>query len=247
MKRCPQCSTVYSDETQYCLNDGAVLIEENSPSSETEEFEEETIIRHDPIVVDFGAANQPTEQFNYQPAPPANRPTIIVEKQRNTGKYLLFLIVGLVLGGGLVLVGLLTARTFSRGDTMANGKTSNKTQTEKVLVSNQSPSAQANAVENINSQSNANLALNDSSVVEANKIHEEKTSAADDEFNGRVITLNAYLRAAPSKTSSQVSILPKGDRLKIGERENPNSPWYKVTCEHGESGWMHGDTIEFTN
>ncbi len=234
MKRCPQCSTVYGDETQFCLNDGSVLVEETAPEHNFNDDEEETIIRHDPIIVDVGTANQPTEQFNYQPA---NRPTIIVEKQRNTGKYLLFLIVGLILGGGLVLAGLLIARTFNQNDNTANVKTNNKNQTEKVTISNQNANAPT---------PNANSLLSNINALESNKIHEEKTSAADDEFNGRVITLNAYVRSAPSKFAAQVSILPKDDRIKIGERENPNSPWYKVTCEHGISGWMHGDTIEFT-
>ncbi len=235
MKRCPQCDTIYSDETQFCLHDGAVLIDEIAADDD-----EETIIRHHSITVDIPAA--PT---NYQTFPIANQPTIIVEKQRNTGKYLLFLIVGLLLGSGLVLATLLVARSINQDET-ANVKTNNKNQTERVTVSNQPLNSQMNAVENINSQINANLALNNSNTLESNKVHEEKTVAADEDFNGRVITLNAYLRAAPSKTASEISILPKDDRLKIGERENPNSPWYRVTCEHGESGWMHGDTIEFT-
>lgn len=234
MKRCPQCDTIYSDETQFCLNDGAVLIDEIADD------DEETIIRHHPITVDIPAA-----QTNYQIPPAVNQPTIIVEKQRNTGKYLLFLIVGLLLGGGLVLATLLVARSLNQDET-ANVKATNKNQSESIIVSNQSLNSQTNAVENINSPTNSNLALNNSSTLEANKIHEAKTAADDEDFNGRVITLNAYLRAAPSKTASEISILPKDDRLKIGERENPNSPWYRVTCEHGESGWMHGDTIEFT-
>ena len=237
MKRCPQCSTVYTDETQYCLNDGTVLVEENLPLPSESEFEEETIIRHDPIVVDFGTANQPTEQFNYQPAPPVNQPTIIVERPRNTGKYLLFLIVGLVLGGGLVLATILVTRNYNQNENAANVKTNAKNQPEKVSVSNKIG----------NSQTNVNLAQNNVNSIESNKIHDKRTLADDDEFNGRVITLNAYVRSAPSKTSSQTAILPKDDRLKIGDRENPNSPWYQVTCEHGVSGWMHGDTIEFTN
>ena len=228
MKRCPQCNTTYTDETQYCLNDGAVLVEENLPLPSESEFEEETIIRHDPIVVDFGATQQPTEQFNYQPAPPVNQPTIIVERPRNTGKYLLFLIVGLVLGGGLVLATLLVARTYNRDDNAANVKTNKVNQTEKVSVSNKTG----------NSTTNANLAQSNSNPIESNKLHDERTSADDDEFNGRVITLNAYVRSAPSKSASQVAVLPKDDRLKIGDRENPNSPWYQVTCEHGISGWM---------
>lgn len=235
MKRCPQCDTIYSDETQFCLNDGAVLVDEIAVDDD-----EDTIIRHHPITVDIPAA-----QTHYQTAPVANQPTIIVEKQRNTGKYLLFLIAGLLLGGGLVLATLLVARVLNRDET-ADVKTNNKNQSERIVVSNQSLNSQTNAVENTNSQINTNLAPNNANALEANKVHEEKTVADDDEFNGRVITVNAYLRAAPSKTASEISILPKDDRLKIGERENPNSPWYRVTCEHGESGWMHGDTIEFT-
>ena len=73
----------------------------------------------------------------------------------------------------------------------------------------------------------------------------EKTFS-NDKFNGRVIMLNAYVRSAPSKSANKVDILPMDDRINIERRENANSPWYYVTCEHGTSGWMHGDTIEFT-
>ncbi|MDQ2747233.1 MAG: SH3 domain-containing protein [Acidobacteriota bacterium] len=229
MKRCLQCQTAYPDETQYCLKDGAVLAEE---AMSNDDYEEETIIRHEPIIVDFGAEQPPTEQFNYQAAP---RPTIIVEKQRNAGKYLLFLIAGLLMGGGLVLVGIFIARNFNQNNNAANVKP-NENQSVKISVSNQ----------NANSQTNVSGASNNTNTFESNTIHDERTSADDNDFNGRVITLNAYVRAAPSKTASQIAILPKDDRLKIGMRESPNSPWYQVVCEHGTSGWMHGDTIEFT-
>lgn len=234
MKRCPQCSSVYSDETQFCLNDGAVLVEEVAAETSFNDDEEATIIRHDPIIVDVGQANEPVYE-NVPIAP--NRPTIIVEKERNTGKYLLFLIVGLILGGGLVLAGLFIARNYSQNENVANVSINNKNQPEKVAVSNQ----------NINAATpNANFLQSNANTIEANTVHAEKSSADDADFNGRVITLNAYVRSAPSKTSAQISILPKDDRLKIGDRANPNSPWYKVTCEHGIFGWMHGDTIEFT-
>lgn len=234
MKRCPQCNAIYNDETQFCLNDGAVLIEETAPETDFNDDDEETVIRHNPIIVDVAQPN--AHDYRVPPTAPP-RPTIIVEKQRNTGKYLLFLIVGLVLGGVLVLAGLLIARNFNRDDNTANVKTDNENQTEKVVVSSQNSNA---------STPNANFLQSSVNAVDATAAHEERTSADDADFNGRVITLNAYVRSAPSKTSAQVSILPKDDRLKIGERANPNSPWYKVTCEHGVSGWMHGDTIEFT-
>jgi len=76
--------------------------------------------------------------------------------------------------------------------------------------------------------------------------HAVRTDDADDEFNGRVITLNAYVRSQPSRTAREIDVLPIDDRLEIEERENENSPWFEVTCEHGTKGWMHGNTIEFT-
>lgn len=234
MKRCPQCQNVYGDDIQFCLNDGAALVEETAPEMNYDDDDEATIIRHDPIIVDVGRAHEPVYQT---PPTVASRPTIIVEKERHTGKYLLFLIVGLLLGGALVLTGLLIARNSNRNDNPANVKINNKNQAEKVTVSNQ----------NSNANTTANLLQSNVNAVEASTVHEGKTSADDADFNGRVITLNAYVRAAPSKTAAEVTILPKDDRLKIGARANPNSPWYQVTCEHGITGWMHGDTIEFTD
>ena len=232
MKRCPQCSNVYTDETQFCLNDGAALVEENFALPTEADVEEDTIIRHDPIIVDFAGTNAPTEAFNYQTAPPVE-PTIIVERQRNTGKYLLFLVIGLLLGGSLVLATLFFARS---GNQTENAAKTNKNQTEKVVISNK----------NSDSPTNANVSQSLTNALEANNLHADKTAAGDDEFNGRVITLNAYVRSAPSKTATQIAVLPQDDRINIGTRESPNSPWYKVVCEHGTSGWMHGDTIEFT-
>ena len=87
MKKCPQCNNVYTDETQFCLNDGAALVEENFAMPTETNVEEDTIIRHDPIVIDFAQPNNvPAEQLNYQ----TPQPTIIVERQRNTGNICCF-------------------------------------------------------------------------------------------------------------------------------------------------------------
>jgi hypothetical protein len=61
MKRCPQCNNLYPNETQYCLNDGQLLISEvlPLPSQLSVDDEEATIIRNEPIVVDLSAANEP--------------------------------------------------------------------------------------------------------------------------------------------------------------------------------------------
>jgi hypothetical protein len=67
----------------------------------------------------------------------------------------------------------------------------------------------------------------------------------DDEFNGVVNTENANIRSAPN--SGVQDVLPKADRINIIERENATSPWYRVMCEHGVTGWMHGNTIKFSD
>ena len=82
--------------------------------------------------------------------------------------------------------------------------------------------------------------------VVSNVIHQTPTDADDSDFNGRVIAENAFVRASPSKTAAQTDVLPVNDRLHIERRESDNSPWFYVTCEHGTSGWMHGNTIEYT-
>ena len=82
--------------------------------------------------------------------------------------------------------------------------------------------------------------------ITASAKHEKRTDTDDDEFNGRVISQNAFVHAAPNRNSKQIDVLPVDDRLNIEERENESSPWFRVTCEHGTSGWMHGNTIEYT-
>ncbi len=223
MKKCPQCNTVFDDVLIYCTKDGMPLIEENLvlPSELSPDYEEETLINRDSITINIPATEKPTEEFNQLP-PTEQVVPIVIETQRNTGKYVLFLIAGLILGGGLVLgtlgfIWFLNQRNSVQTDTSNNR---NSAQTEDNSTS-KTPSI-------------------------AGEKHETRTDKSNDEFNGRVITLNAYVRSAPDRSSDEIDILPINDRLNIIRRENENSPWYFITCEHRTSGWMHGNTIEFT-
>jgi hypothetical protein len=222
MKKCPQCNTVYANETIYCLNDGTLLIEENFslPSAAVAmnlEDEAETILRHEPMVIDFAQNTSPNEP-NPNQTPP-NVSDMPPQKSSNIGKYAIFLMLGLLIGGGLVVGAIFLSKgLFQNSNINANRNVATvNTKTVKTPDSN---------------LANRHLA--------ANKIVDE------DELNGRVIAVNAYLRAAAGKDSAIVDTLPMDDRLKIGDRENENSPWYQITCEHGTSGWMHGNMIEFT-
>lgn len=80
------------------------------------------------------------------------------------------------------------------------------------------------------------------SVQASNDKHKEKNKTRkDSEFNGFVLSENANLRSAPNSTVFEA--LPKNDRLNIIERDGV---WYRVMCEHGSAGWMHGNTIDWS-
>ncbi|HEX8735350.1 MAG TPA: SH3 domain-containing protein, partial [Pyrinomonadaceae bacterium] len=132
---------------------------------------------------------------------------------------------------GLVLATLFLSGRFSR-----TGDAGNNSKTTANVNSNQSRS-------NIEPK---NVASPQDSPTPINPEHQKRTTVSDDEFNGRVITLNAYVRSSPSRSAPQLDVLPIDDRLTITARDNPNSPWFHVVCEHGTSGWMHGNTIEYT-
>jgi hypothetical protein len=229
MKRCPQCNSVFDDSQVFCANDGTSLIEETFvlPSEASPVDEEITVIHHEPpVTIDIHHPNQPpTEKFIYPPQPVETVIPVVIEKRRNTGKYLLFLFLGLVLGGGLVAAGVLFAVYLSQNRTSEVSNTANRSAPVTATPTpNRTPTA---------------------TPFTASAKHETRTDAPDDEFNGRVISLNAYVRSQPSRNSKEIDVLPVDDRLEIEERENENSPWFRVTCEHGTSGWMHGNTIEY--
>ena len=215
MKKCPQCNSVFADDNKYCLNDGTVLIKENlSLPSEVEFGEEPTIIRNAPIVVDIAPENQSPQQT------PAVQETIILhapppKRISKTPKYVVFLILGLLIGGGLVMAAFLLAGKFYQNqNSNAETASANLDSSEK-------------SGENINAKS-------------------DKTISDDfGEFNGRVIAVNANLRSEPGLYSEEIAVLPIDEKINIVRRENDNSPWYYVEAENGESGWIHGNTIEF--
>ena len=229
MKKCPQCNSVYSDDFFYCSNDGTDLIAENlSLPTQNDGIEAETVIRRDPIIVNVSRPETalPPPDFNTPYIPQAAPP--VIEKTPRSRNYAVFLFLGLLLGGGLVLATLLAAGYFFKPN-----------ETEK--------NVRVSTVQNRNTET-VNTGRNSEIDESADDVHRRKDAdKPDGDFNGRVIMLNAYVRSAPAPNARQVDILPVDDRINIERREHSNSPWYYVSCEHGISGWMHGNTIEFTD
>lgn len=210
MKTCPKCNRVFTPETVFCLNDGTPLVTEDlvMPSS-FQPDDEETVIRNAPIIIDNFAQPPPRPAASVQNfTPPRPAP------KRSALKYLMFLIIGLVIGAGLVIGTI--ALILSRFGEMNVG---------------------------FNSRVNTNVSANVTVINEKHLVRNK--TRKDDEFNGFVDTENANIRSAPN--SGVQDVLPKNDRINIIERENPTSPWYRVMCEHGVTGWMHGNTIRFSD
>ena len=227
MKRCPQCQSVFENSLVYCTNDGTMLVEENFALPSEAENEEITVIRHEPLNIEIPHAPDAAE-FVVEPSPATivpGAPIVIERERRGTGKYFLFLVIGLLLGGGLVLATLLFARYLNEDRPVAvNVNADRPATTEPVAKAKETPAETAPTPD---------------------ARHARPTDADDEDFNGRVITLGANVRSGPDRGASEVGVLPINDRLTIEYRENENSPWYYVTCEHGTSGWMHGNTIEY--
>lgn len=239
MKKCPQCSQVFENEIAYCSNDGTPLVEEVFTLPSTGDFDDDTVVRRSPIVVDL---SQPKKAAAYpninQPPPTSTADNIIVEvpAKKNSRNAAVYLALGLLLGGILVLGTLILSRNFYSGDANGNSK--------QIAVN---VSAQNAATTKTSSPENKNISANKNALdLTANAKHDARTATDDEEFNGRVIARNAYVRASPAKSAAQTDVLPLGDRISIEQRENESSPWFYVSCEHGTSGWMHGDTIEYT-
>lgn len=228
MKRCPQCNSLYEDSVQFCLNDGNPLVNESFslPSDE-----EETIIRHDPITINVPA---PTEQAAANYNPPVENVVVIPANPATANRnYALFLIIGLLIGGGLVMATLLLSKNyFQSAKTNSINITANSNQAANVKI----PKSTTDVLD-------TNTATTENP---SGKHDEPNPDANDGLFNGRVIASNARVRSEPNSNASVVDVLPFGDRLDIIDRAGANSPWYQVECEHGTTGWMHGDTIEFT-
>lgn len=234
MKKCPQCNTVYEDDIDYCLNDGTELAEEIFMLPTDDSIEAETIIRHDPIIVNLSDQTDETPIISEYEMPNGEKVIVVpAETPDKTRNYALFLMLGLLIGGGLVLATIL----FTRNNETENA---NVTHINVNLAANGKPAPTAKSTVEISA---ANQTL---TTAPTNDKHSIPTNADDNSLNGRVIALNARVRSAPSLNGTVADTLPLGDRLNIVRRENPNSPWYQVECEHGTSGWMHGDTIEYT-
>lgn len=221
MKRCPQCQRTFTEDNSFCLEDGTPLIPD---LPQTVAYSPPPTVPHKPSFVVDLSPPKPEIPTQFTPIPPVSP---MQTAKKSSTNYAVPLLIGLLLGGILVLALFFIMRERDEKPVANNSNNSNSSKNE---TSKSSPVS--NNSKKTDNSSNINSAVN--------------KSEEDDKYNGRVIMINANLRSAPDTYADTLETLPLDERIVIGRREHSNSPWYRVTCEHGTSGWMHGNTIEFT-
>ena len=217
MKRCPKCNKVFEDSKSFCLEDGTELVIESFPlpSELSEDDEEKTVVRMKPSFDIPAQHDAPTAS-----APVAHHQAALQTAPRKSGclKYFLILLLGLILGGAGVLAAVAIGFLYLSPSIERTGSPPEATKKPEPTASKKPKTSN----------------------------HNVRNSGIDESrLNGRVIARSAVVRSLPQRSSRRIAVIPRGDRLNIIRRRSPTSAWYRVECEHGASGWMHGNTIAY--
>ncbi len=231
----------------YCKQDGTPLIAEVfslpsdfvSDEKDSDEGEQATVLRNQPIHFDISNPKIPDKQTKRQTQVPTAQPQVNqyapthgnippqVNSKPNRGclKYTLILLVGLLIGGGIVLAllgfGYFYMNSHAKDDLNVNTETTVEKTPAKRTDNN--------------------------SVKKTTDKHSEKNSDVNESsLNGQIIRNSATLRSSPASSGKRIERLPKNDRIEIIKRKSSNSKWYEIECEHGSRGWIDGNLIEFT-
>ena len=218
MKICLKCRKIFEADMQFCTEDGNFLVNRDYCAANTEKIYINTGLTElsEPTIV--------VSSSNYLPA-------VTRKSKRNLHIGLLSLLaVTILLSGGFVWAGINIVAASRAAEKAAN---SNNTSVE-------TPKLKRDANQKIESNGKASDEAGNSDL----KTPEANKSAAT-KFNGRVIMLNAVVRAAPTMEAETVEVLPLDAPVIIGSRASANSPWFRVETASGAKGWMHGNTIEF--
>lgn len=247
MNRCPQCQYLFDKHISRCPNDRSFLMPDLPPTVEyiNPYVSNPTLIK--------------TMAFpRFAPVPPVNEAQPPRKKPDN---YAGFLLVGLLLGCITIASLFVIVRFFSNAgnnvsaavprnvDNPSKGNAQTKPANDEIKPANAEPnrSSESAAVNKpVNAQTPekpANVYPPKDTLPAANTDVYKKPV---NNFNGRVIMMNAFLRSAPDMNAPEVTVLPLSSPITIGKQASPNSPWFRVKSEDGAVGWMHGNTIEYT-
>ena len=253
MKKCPQCNNSYGDENLFCLDDGTPLTAELQPTVAFNHHLQNT--KGQSFVVNIGQNEETPTQV--VPLPPINNPSQPTQNTSGAKNYLIVLLLGLLIGGGLVLATIFLMKGF--GETkndVAVIPNANRNQNKNSSENKKSEDLNkvSTAFSNANETNSAKPAANDDITNKTNDDTEDKIKREEAEkkkrlrnFNGRTIALNVNLRFAPTDLSESIDVLPNDEPIKVGKPATIKSPWYRVVTISGKKGWIHGDWIKCVN
>ncbi|MFN0277396.1 MAG: SH3 domain-containing protein [Pyrinomonadaceae bacterium] len=241
MKQCPRCNEVYSEQLQFCLNDGSSLIEfRNSDDGP------ETVARNTPIVINLDDA---------QTGQSSNQSQRSQTDQASSKKGFGLLLAGVAIGGVLVLVTIFAMSFMQKSDAVTrqgNISSGDPTIKNTNIAVSKTENTDVTKTDNEDTSTNAKKSgkskPTEKEVSESDKENssvESKTKLKRKGFNGRVIMMNAIIRSSPSMYAPEIYVVGYDESIKIGKSAGGNNPWFRVTTSNGSTGWMHGNTIEF--
>jgi len=236
---------LFSDELLYCTDDGSGLVLA-VPRNDGEDYD--TVIRPTNFVVDVGHSESDVSEGS---GLTGTSEQITSSNNEGTKTTLLTLIAGIGFGGMLVLAIILLILWNSDKPVAVQPSNANSNSNGNVNSNFLSPSPSLAKIDSNKSSSDEGEPLTtqpvapvDDSISDSSKSLEKQKSKRN-QFNGRVIALNAIVRIAPTMEAPELGIISYNTPIKIGKSAGGNNPWFRITTRGGESGWIHGNMIEF--
>lgn len=237
MKKCPQCAQVYGDDLNFCLNDGATLVNEAfQTQSET------------PTVLAGGFSVPTQTQPPVQPTFQIPQQTVAEPEPRRTGVWIVAAVAILVLlVAGVGIAGFVVYRMNGAG--------------EPVVAKSPTPSPSATATPAKTPDSNAEDELqrekdklarekeklaNEKKALEKQKKEAAENDQVEEEaFEATIIDPPTNIRLSPNGTVLCV-IRQKTQITILGDTgiEDKNGTWY-YTDACGREGVVHSSQIRF--
>jgi hypothetical protein len=236
MKKCPQCQSLYTDDTlSYCLSDGTTLIFDTESSEATLQLPENAITQAIPVQTESSVKTQPIQQQ-----------TVSTQGVSSVWLYSTIGLLALLLIGGGIGIGF-----WLNGSDWGTAKTPTPTPQPEKSVTPQTPTPTPEKQTQFQPSPTAQPNLPTTPKVTATPTVTPTFTPTPPPSNGgyRVVGVAGhdvlYLRPAPGNLKSFLAKIPPnasgiqvtGGGVKVGK-----ATWYPVNY-NGTQGWVNGRFI----
>lgn len=126
MKRCPLCNRTFSDDNQFCLEDGTILSSIEAMPTEVYSGDIPTV-----VVPKIPPTQHFENQTQFQPPPQFQVPQSSPQIQTNSGGKWIYPLLGLLIGAVVILGFLLFYQSSKKDETVSTNANSAKKETPK--------------------------------------------------------------------------------------------------------------------